>query len=131
MSAKIMGRVWDLDLPHAEMLVLLAMADHADHNGENIRPAVGLIAWKTGYSERQVHRIMRDLTKSGLIELTGMELGMPNTYRSVPAAGQPKPEYRDANRDRVRRPPVKMSDPPMSKRQTPPVKMSDPPCQNV
>jgi hypothetical protein len=31
MSGKIMGQVWDLALPHAELFVLLAMADHADH----------------------------------------------------------------------------------------------------
>lgn len=29
MSVKVMGQVWDLDLPHNKLLVLLAMADHA------------------------------------------------------------------------------------------------------
>ena len=54
MSVKAMAIVWEADLPRAEKFILLAMADHADHNGENIYPALSTIAWKTGYTNRAV-----------------------------------------------------------------------------
>lgn len=62
-----MGKVWELQLPANKLLVLLAMADHADHNGDNIFPGMALIAYKTGYSERQVKRIVAQLVKDGIL----------------------------------------------------------------
>jgi len=70
-SVKIMGQVWDLELPYTEKLVLLAYADHSDHEGRNIYPSVNLIAEKTGYSERHVQRITRELQKKKLLILEG------------------------------------------------------------
>lgn len=67
MSAKIMGKVWDLVLPPPQQAVLLALADHADHDGGSVKPGVPLIAWKTGYSERQVQRIQKQLITAGLL----------------------------------------------------------------
>lgn len=69
MSAKQMGAVWDLDLPHNEAWVLLALADHADHMGENTHPGVDLLAYKTGYTERQVQRILRRLEDKRVISI--------------------------------------------------------------
>lgn len=101
MSGKITGGVWDLDLPRNKALVLLAMADHADHLGGNVYPSFGLIAWKTGYSYRQVLRIVKDLEKDAILvlELGGKESGKPNRYRINLAAGKLKPVY-DAKADR-------------------------------
>lgn len=65
---KVMGEVWELELPHNLQSVLLALADHADHRGENARPSVELLAWKTGYGGRQVKRILRMLEAQKLIE---------------------------------------------------------------
>lgn len=62
-----MGQVWDLDLPANKLLVLLALTDHADHNGDNIHPSMELVAWKTGYSERQVRRIVQGLVKDKIL----------------------------------------------------------------
>ena len=67
MSVKIMGGIWELDLPRGEALVLLALADHADHLGNSVYPSVGLVAWKTGLSERHTQRLMRGLEKKGLL----------------------------------------------------------------
>jgi hypothetical protein len=67
MSVKIMGAVWDMDLPPNEKLVLLALADHADHDGGNVFPSVPTVARKTGYSERQVQVIMRRLKDQGIL----------------------------------------------------------------
>lgn len=56
-----MGRVWEMDLPPNKLLVMLALADHADHDGENIYPSQTTVAEKTGYSARSVRRILREL----------------------------------------------------------------------
>lgn len=71
MSAKLMGRIWDLDLPHPDQQILLAMADHGDHLGNHIYPSIDLIAWKTGYSERQVRRIVKGLEVHGILQKRG------------------------------------------------------------
>lgn len=65
MSGKVSGYVWDLELPQSEKYVLLAYADHADHDGNNIYPSVALVAKKTGLSERQVIRVTKKLVEGG------------------------------------------------------------------
>lgn len=61
MSVRIMSKVFDADMESTKKFILLAYADHADHAGGNIFPAVATIAKKTGYSERTVQRITRQL----------------------------------------------------------------------
>lgn len=75
MSAKLMGQVWDLDIPHGEAWVLLALADHADHEGRNAYPGVELLAYKTNYSVRQVQRILVSLEKKQIIKPVANEKG--------------------------------------------------------
>jgi DnaD/phage-associated family protein len=67
MSVKIMGLVWDLDIPREEKFILLAYTDHASHDGTNIYPSVELISQKTGYSRRSVQTITRNLEERGLL----------------------------------------------------------------
>ncbi len=81
MSVKIMGLVWEADLPHDEKYVLLAYADHADHQGRHIFPSVGLVAWKTGYSPRQIQRITRDLQNRGILVPDGVGPKGVNRFR--------------------------------------------------
>ena len=83
MSVRIMGGVWELDLEPPKKLVLLAMADHADHEGRNVHPSIDLVAWKTGYSPRQVQRIVHELTDAGILEVQelGTGRGKPTHYR--------------------------------------------------
>lgn len=71
MSVRVMGLVWDAPLSQAYKLVMLALADHGDHDGGNIFPAVGTLARKTGYSERQIQRLLKDLWNMGLIDRVG------------------------------------------------------------
>src|SRR6476619_1834955 len=94
MSAKAMGRVWDLDLPHNKRLVLLAMADHADHEGRNIYPSTNLIAWKTGYSARQVQRVIDTLIEDGILVIVAPARAQrPVTYALDLSAGTIKEPY--------------------------------------
>jgi hypothetical protein len=118
MSVKVMAQVWELDLPHAEKFVLLAMADHADHDGGNVYPSVLTVARKTGYSERQVQRVIDSLEARGLLVPTQQTAGAATVYR-VDTAAAPKvtaaPKTAPAPRPAA----------------TPPVVTKCHPCQNV
>jgi hypothetical protein len=82
MSVKIMGAIWDLDLPHEQAWVLMAYADHADHDGGNCYPAQELIAYKTNYSRRQVQYVTARLVEAGIlvVDVPGRGRGHPTKY---------------------------------------------------
>jgi len=65
-SVRVMAQVWELDLPEAQKFVLLAFADHANDDGLCF-PSIPRIAWKCGFSVRQVQRITAILRKVGLL----------------------------------------------------------------
>lgn len=88
MSVRVMSQVWDLKLPHADKFVLLAMADHADHDGNNVYPSVRTIAIKTGYSERQVQRIITSLEESKLLIQVQTGQGAATIYRIETSAAE-------------------------------------------
>lgn len=100
MSGKVMGAVWELALPHPKQLVMLAMADHADHEGNNVFASVGLIAWKIGYSERQVQRIMHECINERLLVQTAPATPRrPAIYRINVSAGKQKEPYKPGRQD--------------------------------
>jgi hypothetical protein len=81
MSAKTTGLVWDMECPQIingitfkdyHKYVLLAYADHADHLGKNIWPAVPTIAKKTGYKDRNIQYITADLKNMGVLVEDGI-----------------------------------------------------------
>lgn len=71
MSVKAMALVWDMPCPDTinglqfeahHKYILIAYADHADHQGKNIYPAIETIRKKTGYkSERSIQNITHEL----------------------------------------------------------------------
>jgi len=65
MSVKVMGTVWDTDLPPNQKLVLLAYADAAEHDGTRSYPGYERLVEMTGYSRAQLHRITNLLLESG------------------------------------------------------------------
>ena len=68
MSGKATGKVWDMRLGSGPLkTVLLAYADHADHEGNNMFPSIELIVYKTEYSEATVHRCVKKLIEDGLL----------------------------------------------------------------
>lgn len=67
MSGKATGAVWDMRLEPILKFVLLAYADHADHDGKNVFPSIALVARKTQYSTRQVQRLTRRLEELGYL----------------------------------------------------------------
>lgn len=70
MSIKLMSQVWDLDLPHNQLWVLMALADYADDDGY-CWPSMTRLAHKTGYSDRQIRRVISDLKEHGIVEQEG------------------------------------------------------------
>lgn len=96
MSVKIMSQIWELDIDHSEMIVLLAMADHADDDGQNCYPSNSYLAWKTGYSDRQVRRVLRTLESIGIITRVAHEeggRGLATEYRLNPEKGDKKSAF--------------------------------------
>ncbi len=69
MSIKYVAYGWDIKLRPALREVYMAMADHADHNGRNIFPSLGLLAWKMDVDVRTVRRLIRELETTGIVVL--------------------------------------------------------------
>jgi hypothetical protein len=67
MSIRVMSQVWDLALPAFEKLVLLALADCANDEGE-CWPSVSTLKRKTGAGERTIQRSIRALETLGIVE---------------------------------------------------------------
>lgn len=97
MSFKLLSQVWGKELGRAEQTILLAMADYADDDGRNCYPSYERLAWKTGYSSRQVGRIIKDLLAQGVLVIT-----KPATQHRPPVywirldAAKDKPPYRES-----------------------------------
>jgi DnaD/phage-associated family protein len=85
MSGLVMGLVWEQPITEGfgrpEKYILLAYADHADQNGRSIYPSVELVSKKTGYEERSVQAITRNLEKSGFLLPDGMGPNGTNRWR--------------------------------------------------
>jgi len=83
-----MTQVWELDLPLADKMVLLVIADHASDDGTNSYPSVGTIARKSSMSSRNVQRCLSRLEGQGLISVARQQGGpayydpsrRPNAY---------------------------------------------------
>lgn len=68
MSVKWMGEMWDSGLEGAELLMALAIADHADHEGR-CWPGTDLLMRKTKLGKRQVQRIVHSLSEKGIFRI--------------------------------------------------------------
>lgn len=68
MSVKVMAAVWELKLTAPQLIVMLALADHADDEGRNAYPSLARLAWKTGYSESTVRRILKQLSDTAILD---------------------------------------------------------------
>lgn len=64
-----MTQVWELDLPLADKMVLLVIADHASDDGTNSYPSVGTIARKSSMSARNVQRCLSRLEGQGIVSI--------------------------------------------------------------
>ena len=67
MSITLMSHVWECEIPPNLLLVLLAMADIARDDGSRCYPSIDYLAWKIGYTSRQVQRIVQELRKRDIL----------------------------------------------------------------
>lgn len=118
MSVKMMALVWDSQLPREERYVLLAYADHADHDGNNIWPSVETMAKKTGYSERSIQIITKSLVEVRKILVdagTGMKgtnkwrIHVINLKKFRPEESSPRRKQRKAGEESAPKPKTKPS----------------------
>jgi DNA-binding MarR family transcriptional regulator len=71
MSYRLQPLIWNTDMKPSQRFVMLALVDYADDNGQNIYPSIETLSRKTGYSERNVQRILKSLEDEGLILIVG------------------------------------------------------------
>jgi hypothetical protein len=99
MSGKLMGALFTRQLTQPQLVVALALADHAQDDGSRIFPAVGYVAWKVDKSPRQVRRIMRELEALGMLVKVADALQHRPTEYSINVealeAKPPPPDKRD------------------------------------
>jgi biotin operon repressor len=75
MSLRLMVRVFQLDIPPSNKLVLLAMAEHANGEGSSCYPSIGTLMKETSLSRRSVQTVIRQLEKAGLLVRIGKARG--------------------------------------------------------
>lgn len=82
MSIKVMNFIWD-HYPEggSELLLILALADHADDVGDRIYPSVQTMARKTRMSERTVQYLLRRIQERGWLVLVEAGGGRKRTAR--------------------------------------------------
>lgn len=93
-----MGKVWDRRVPdHNTQQVLLKLADHADQEGNNVRPSAESVAYYTQLSERTVRRVLKWLRdeKVLIVVRAGGGKGNPTEYRLDLDALPIKPPYHE------------------------------------
>lgn len=82
MSIKLMSMVWSMEaIPSTNKLVLLALCDYANDQGESCFPSIKGIAAKSSLSERQTQRIMHQLIRLGIVRVSAWEKGGRNHTR--------------------------------------------------
>jgi hypothetical protein len=77
-SVKVSGAVWELDLDPIDKLVLLALVDHADHDGQNIRPGNKLLMAKTGLTRPTITDRLKKFVERGILITTSEDIGRGN-----------------------------------------------------
>lgn len=83
MSIKIMDWVFDHSKSQGlERLILLVIADHCNHAGEDAFPRISVIARRANVSERTVVRKLNDLVAIGELEVV-KRAGTSNLYKIV------------------------------------------------
>jgi hypothetical protein len=88
-SLKIMSRVWEVSLPHADKLLLLALADNANDEG-HCWPSVAALGRKCGMEDRSIRRVIKRLIGAGHVTVR-QQSHTSNDYIVHPQAGPNPP----------------------------------------
>ena len=98
MSVKVMSWVWDQDLPTTKKMLLLAIADHCDDDGDNAWPSKARLSKKVGINASYIRRLLRELEDDGWLVTQTQRGGTlqtatdkrPNLYRINIERGAPQ-----------------------------------------
>lgn len=104
MSVEMMTAVYNSDLDKNQKAIALALADVGDNEGKGIYPSVARIAWQTGYSERQVQRILKRLKNDEIVVSEGRSHLGTNIYFLDVSKLPKRPsfaEYRAAQNEQI------------------------------
>lgn len=94
MSIYLMSEVWRLDLPRHMLFFLLTLADHASDDGSNVYPSIRFLSWKTGYSERQIQRLIKIFVRDGVLNIiVDATHNFPNQYQINLKSCRKKPPF--------------------------------------
>src|SRR4051812_15530172 len=81
MSVKWMSSIWESDLAGGELLLALAIADHADHDGKCF-PGEKTLAAKCKLSVRHIQRLQAVLEEKGYLQIVrGIGRGHMTTFQ--------------------------------------------------
>lgn len=103
-----MAKVWPLQMGHAEKLVLLALADNANDDGD-CWPSVANLSEKTCLSDRAVQHCIRRLTDAGHVTVSrrykkSNVFHVHPVYPERPSGERPSPEAPSPERGSPERP---------------------------
>lgn len=74
-----MSWVWEQDLPTTKKMLLLAIADHSDDEGNNAWPSKARLAKKVGVEPNRIRTLLRELEMAGWIKTHKQRGGTLNT----------------------------------------------------
>jgi hypothetical protein len=81
-SIALMNAAWKLELPASSKLVLLALCDWANDDGDSCHPSIKAVAMRASLSARQAQRVMHILIDGGWMSVVGnVEGGAPGETR--------------------------------------------------
>ena len=83
MSIALMNLAWKLDIHHAQKMVLLALCDNANDQGE-CYPSISTLVRKCSMSERGIQNHIKALEKAGIVTRE-MRTGRSTIYHLTPA----------------------------------------------
>jgi hypothetical protein len=92
MSIKVMTAAWEVDLPQADKLLLIALADNANDEGR-CWPSVATLGRKCGMEDRSVRRVIKRLVSAGHVSVVPQPM-RSNDYHvhpRTPGAAPPPP----------------------------------------
>ena len=95
MSIRQTTKAWRLDIARNELIVLFA---YMDHGKEGDFPSQNLIAWRTGYSRRQIARITKRLLAKNLMKVVKARAGQPTEYALTLENGPQKKAFEEWRR---------------------------------
>ena len=81
MSIQVMEKVWKLDLPSTEKMVLLKYADHSSDDGNQIWPSKHTVAKSCSLTERTVFKLTKKLVQEGYLVKVGKTRYQTILYR--------------------------------------------------